>query len=126
MRRIDTLHWEFRFAGARMLRDLLAPDGVEAGRSLVATRMKRLGVDAPYPKPSATKPAAERKSHPDLLRKPPVTPPIQVRAIADAVRRQTPTALFQVGEGGRRARAPRLSGRWARARRAEHPGEGLT
>ena len=47
MHRIDKLHTEFPFAGARMLRDLLAQEGVKAGRLHVATLMKRMGVEAP-------------------------------------------------------------------------------
>ena len=37
MRRIDELHLERPFAGARMLRDFLAHEGVEIGRRRVAT-----------------------------------------------------------------------------------------
>jgi hypothetical protein len=51
MHRIDKPHMEFPFAGARMLRDLLAQEGVEAGRLHVATLMKRMGVEALYRKP---------------------------------------------------------------------------
>ena len=35
MRRIDALHLEHPFAGARMLRDLLRQDGIHVGRNLV-------------------------------------------------------------------------------------------
>ena len=37
MRRIDELHLEFPFAGARMLRDLLHQEGRRIGRKYVAT-----------------------------------------------------------------------------------------
>ncbi|MFT5949732.1 MAG: putative transposase, partial [Paracoccaceae bacterium] len=57
MHRIDKLHMEFPFAGARMLRDLLAQEGVKAGRLHVATLMKRMGVEALYRKPNTSKPA---------------------------------------------------------------------
>ena len=43
MRRIDELHLEHPFAGARMLRDLLGREGVKVGRKHVATLMARLG-----------------------------------------------------------------------------------
>jgi putative transposase len=32
MRRIDALHMDFPFAGSRMLRDLLAGEGIKVGR----------------------------------------------------------------------------------------------
>ena len=38
---------ELPFAGARMLRDLLAQEGGKAGRLHVATLMKRMGVEVP-------------------------------------------------------------------------------
>jgi len=46
MRRIDELHLEHPFAGARMLRDLLRHDGWSVGRKHVATLMRRMGVEA--------------------------------------------------------------------------------
>jgi hypothetical protein len=48
MRRIDELHLERPFAGARMLRDFLNREGVEIGRRHVATLMKRMGIEAIY------------------------------------------------------------------------------
>jgi putative transposase len=80
-RRIDKLHMEFPFAGARMLRDLLAQEGVKAGRLHVATLMKRMGVEALYRKPNTSKPAPGHKTHPYLLRKLAVTRPNQVWAM---------------------------------------------
>jgi putative transposase len=47
MRRIDALHLEFPFAGSRMLRDLLAAEGIAVGRLHVATLMKRMGIVSP-------------------------------------------------------------------------------
>ena len=41
MRRIDELHLEHPFAGARMLRDLLRHPGYSIGRKHVATLMRR-------------------------------------------------------------------------------------
>ena len=43
MRQIDRLHLEFTFAGARMLRGLLAANGSKTGRRRVKTLMKRMG-----------------------------------------------------------------------------------
>ncbi|BDV36194.1 hypothetical protein SS37A_37240 (plasmid) [Methylocystis iwaonis] len=46
MRRLDELHLEHPFAGARMLHDLLRREGVAAGRRHVATLMKPMGIEA--------------------------------------------------------------------------------
>jgi hypothetical protein len=43
MRRIDELHLEYPFAGSRMLRDLLALEGIKTGRLHGVTLMKRMG-----------------------------------------------------------------------------------
>jgi hypothetical protein len=42
MRRIDELHLEYPFAGARTLRDLLRPEGFDAGRKHIGTLMARM------------------------------------------------------------------------------------
>ncbi|MFT7390874.1 MAG: putative transposase, partial [Paracoccaceae bacterium] len=44
-----------------MPRDLLAQEGVKAGRLHVATLMKRMGVEALYRKPNTSKPAPGHK-----------------------------------------------------------------
>ena len=41
MRRIDELHLELPFAGARMLRDLLRAEGFVIGRKHMTTLMRR-------------------------------------------------------------------------------------
>jgi len=51
MRRIDELHLDYPFAGSRMLRDLLRGEDVVIGRELVATLMRRMGIEAIYRKP---------------------------------------------------------------------------
>jgi putative transposase len=81
MRRIDELHLELPFAGSRMLRDLLAGDGIQVGRLHVATLMKRMGIEAIYRKPNTSKPAPGHKIYPHLLRKLPITRPNQVWAM---------------------------------------------
>ena len=43
MRRIDELHLNFPFAGARMLRDMLKLEGFEVGRKHVRTLMEQDG-----------------------------------------------------------------------------------
>ena len=72
MVRIDRLHLEFPFAGARMLRGLLRQEGFSIGRKRVARLMKRMGVEALYRKPRTTKPAPGHKIYPYLLRHLPV------------------------------------------------------
>ena len=46
MKRIDRLHLQMPYAGARMLCDLLNQDGIKVGRKHVATLMKRMGIEA--------------------------------------------------------------------------------
>jgi putative transposase len=60
MRRIDELHLERPFAGARMLRDFLDREGITVGRRHVATLMKRMGIEAIYRRPNASKPTPAR------------------------------------------------------------------
>ena len=80
MRRIDELHMDFPFAGSRMLRDLLAAEGVKVGRLHVATLMKKMGVAAIYRRPNTSTPEPGHKIYPYLLRKLAVTRPNQVWA----------------------------------------------
>jgi putative transposase len=68
MRRIDALHLEHPFAGARMLRDLLAQDGVTVGRKHVGTLMRRMGIEALYRKPSTSRRNGKDAIYPYLLR----------------------------------------------------------
>jgi putative transposase len=68
MRRIDELHLEHPFAGARMLRDLLWQEGTKIGRKHVATLMRKMGVEALYRKPNLSRKNARHKIYPYLLR----------------------------------------------------------
>ena len=68
MRRIDRLHLEHPFAGARMLKGLLAAEGSKIGRRHVKTLMRRMGIDALYRRPRTTKPEPGHKIYPYLLR----------------------------------------------------------
>ena len=81
MHRIDKLHMEFPFAGSRVLQGLLVQEGFSVGRLHVATLMKRMGIEALYRKPNASKPAPGHKIYPYLLRKLPITRPNQVWAM---------------------------------------------
>lgn len=68
MRRLDELHLEFPFAGARMLVRLLKREGVQVGRKHVGTLMKRIGIEALYCKPNTSRRHAKHKIWPYLLR----------------------------------------------------------
>ena len=81
MNRIDRLHLELPFAGARMLRDLLRQEGHKVGRKHVSTLMKRMGIEALYRKPRTTKRHPGHKVYPYLLRNLPVTRANQVWAM---------------------------------------------
>lgn len=78
MRRIDELHLEHPFAGARMLRDLLRQEGRRVGRKHVATLMGRMGIEALYRKPNTSRRQPQHAVYPYLLRNLAVTTPNQV------------------------------------------------
>jgi putative transposase len=67
-RRIDELHLEYPFAGARMLRDMLFREGASIGRRHIRTLMKRMGIMALYRRPNTSKPSPGHKIYPYLLR----------------------------------------------------------
>ncbi len=81
MRRIDELHLEHPFMGARMLRDQLNGDGIQVGRKHVGTLMQRMGIAALAPQPGTSKRAPGHKIYPYLLRKLAITRPNQVWAL---------------------------------------------
>jgi putative transposase len=81
MRRLDELHLEHPFMGARMLRDQLLRQGLKAGRKHVATLMQRMGITALAPQPGTSKRAPGHKVYPYLLRKLPITRANQVWAL---------------------------------------------
>jgi len=81
MKRIDRLHLEFPFAGARMLRDLLNQDGLKVGRKHVRTLMRKMGIEALYCKPRTTKRNPAHRIYPYLLRGLPITRSNQVWAM---------------------------------------------
>jgi putative transposase len=81
MRRLDRLHLEYPFAGARMLKGLLAAEGSKIGRRHVKTLMRRMGIEALYRRPRTTKPEPGHKIYPYLLRGKEITLPNQVWAM---------------------------------------------
>ena len=68
MRRIDELHPNYPFAGARMLRDLLRHEGHAIGRRQVATIMRRMGIEALYRKLHLSRRHPAHTIYPYLLR----------------------------------------------------------
>jgi len=81
MRRIDELHLEHPFAGARMLRDLLVREGHAVGRKHVATLMRRMGIEALYRRPRTTRRHPAHPVFPYLLRGLAIERPNQVWAM---------------------------------------------
>lgn len=68
MRRIDELHLEHPYAGARLLRDLLRREGFTAGRKHIGTLMAKMGIEALYRKPHTSKKHPGHAVYPYLLR----------------------------------------------------------
>jgi putative transposase len=80
MRRIDELHLELPFAGARMLRDLLVLEGLRIGRKAVGTLMRIMGIEAIFRRKNTSKPHPDHKVFRYLLRKLVIDRPNQVWA----------------------------------------------
>lgn len=68
MRRIDELHLESPFAGVRMLRDTLRKEGAQIGCKRVRTLMRKMGIEALYPKPRTSQRCLAHPVFPYLLR----------------------------------------------------------
>lgn len=81
MRRIDELHLDYPFAGARMLAFLLRQEGLRVGRKHVGTLMRKMGIEALYRRPRTSKPEPGHKVYPYLLKEKKVTQPNQVWAM---------------------------------------------
>jgi putative transposase len=81
MNRIDHLHLEHPFAGARMMRDLLRQEGFEVGRKHVGTLMARMGIEALYRKPNTSARHPRHAIYPYLLRGLTIDRPNQVWAM---------------------------------------------
>jgi putative transposase len=80
MRRIDELHLNYPFAGARMLRDLLKREDYAVGRRRVARLMARMGIEALYRRRNTSRRHAAHPVYPYLLRNLKVERPNQVWA----------------------------------------------
>lgn len=78
VRRMKELHPQYPFAGARMLRDMLALEGMAASRQHVGTLMAKMGVEALYRKRNTSKPHPKNRSYPYLLRERAIDRPNQV------------------------------------------------
>jgi putative transposase len=81
MRRIDELHLEHPFMGARQLRRQLDGEGIHAGRRHIGTLMRRMGIEALAPQPGTSQAAPGHKVYPYLLRKLAITRANQVWAL---------------------------------------------
>jgi putative transposase len=81
MRRMDELHMDYPFAGARMLCGLLNGEGLRVGRKHVGSLMKKMGIAALYRRPNTSKPEPGHKVYPYLLRHVKVTRPNQAWAM---------------------------------------------
>ena len=68
MREIDAIYTSYPFYGKRRISAALKEKGHEVGVDLARTLMKRMGVQAIYPKPNLSKPHPGHKKYPYLLR----------------------------------------------------------
>lgn len=67
MRRLDELHLEHPFLGARKLTRLLKDAGFAVGRRHVSTLMRGMGIEAIYRKPRTSLPDKAHRIYPYLL-----------------------------------------------------------
>ena len=81
MRRIDALHLDFPFAGARMLRRLLRREGTAVGRRRVSTLMRQMGIAAVCPQPGTSRRHRAHPVYPYLLRHRSISTPNAVWAM---------------------------------------------
>jgi putative transposase len=81
IRKIDALHLEHPFMGARMLRRMLRREGLTVGRRHVGTLMQRMGIEALCPQPGTSKAHPGHQIYPYLLRKLAITCSNQVWAL---------------------------------------------
>ena len=81
MHRIDELHLEYPWAGARRLRDWLRREGHAVGRKRVRTLMRRMAIEPLYQKPNTSKRHPKHKIYPYLLRHVAITGPNQAWAM---------------------------------------------
>lgn len=91
MRRIDELHFEYSFAGRRMLQGPLKGERFDIGRLHVTTLMKEVGIEAIYRQPTPLNRQLDTKSisiccanwrSPAPIRSGPLANPISVTGYA--------------------------------------------
>ena len=80
-RRIDALHLECPYAGARTLSDLLKQEGLHAGRKHLGTLMARMGIEALVRRKSTSRRAPGHEIYPYLLRNVAIEEPNHVWAL---------------------------------------------
>jgi putative transposase len=81
MRRLDELHLEHPFMGARMLRRQFQREGIHVGRRHVRTLMRRMGLEALCPPPGTSQRHPGHKVYPYLPRNLALTRAHQVWAL---------------------------------------------
>lgn len=67
MRLIDEIHLDKPFLGSRRISDMLTRQGFQVNRKRVQRLMRLMGIEAVYPKPSTSIPAAGHTLYPYLL-----------------------------------------------------------
>ncbi len=72
MRSMDEIHLELPFYGSRRIRDELAGQGHPVNRKRVQRLMRRMGMNALYPKPNTSRANHAHKVYPYLLRNLPI------------------------------------------------------
>ena len=81
MKAIDRLHLEAPYAGSRMMKKLLAAEGLKAGRRHVRTLMRKMGIEALYRKRNTSRRHPGHEVVPYLLRARTITEANQVWAL---------------------------------------------
>ena len=80
MRLLDEAHLQYPFYGSRRLSDWLGERGGKVNRKRVQRLMRRMGLEALYPRPRTSRPGKGHKVYPYLLRELTVERPNQVWA----------------------------------------------
>lgn len=80
MKLIDTQYLKTPFYGSRRMTDSLKKQGLNVNRKRIQRLMRKMGLEAIYPKPNTSKPNKQHKIYPYLLRDIKVTRPNQVWA----------------------------------------------
>ncbi len=81
MRRLDELHLQHPFMGARMLRRMLAQEGISVDRRHIGTLMKPIDIEAIARKSGTSQARPGHKIYPYLLRNVSITRANQVWAL---------------------------------------------